>query len=286
MKKFYQLHNKSLSKHKVDNYKELWDKLKAKGYKGMTIQMKTEFKKSSKDETKYHAIFSTNSVDRHGDIVEQNWKLKNFKNNPVYLDSHDYSSIESIIGKIVNPKVKDGKLIGDIIFATENPRGQLAKDLAEGGFLNASSVGFIPLKFDDKFEKIIESELLEISAVSIPANPEATYEKNVNNKTKRKEVKETEGDGANDNNTENKTSDDTECDDNKEGQKILTPQDRIKNAIKKEIEIREKAINKVLTAVKFIEASTKGRDSVRNNEAINNKLNKAVKTLLKIKKIK
>ena len=38
--------------------------------------------------------------------------------------------------------VKDGKLQGDIEFATMNPKGQLAEQMAEAGFLNTSSIGF------------------------------------------------------------------------------------------------------------------------------------------------
>jgi len=282
MKKFYQLHNKSLSKHKVDNIKQLWDKLKAKGYKGISIQVKTDFKKSSKEENRYHAIFSTNAVDRHGEIVEQNWVLKNFKGNSVYLDSHNYDSIEYIIGKIEKLKVNDGKLIGDIIFALSNPRGQLAKDLADGGFLNASSVGFIPLEFDAKFEKIIKSELLEISAVSVPANQEALYEKKYD--TSKKERKENKSeDGKDDNKGESEGESDggngEEC--KKEIKSTTLMQ--INNAVKKEFDIKEKSLQKILTAIKLVNEATKGRSSNEDKASVNAKINCAVKNLLKLR---
>jgi len=282
MKKFYQLHNKSLSKHKVDNIKQLWDKLKAKGYKGISIQVKTDFKKSSKEENRYHAIFSTNAVDRHGEIVEQNWVLKNFKGNSVYLDSHNYDSIEYIIGKIEKLKANDGKLVGDIIFALSNPRGQLAKDLADGGFLNASSVGFIPLEFDAKFEKIIKSELLEISAVSVPANQEALYEKKYD--TSKKERKENKSeDGKDDNKGESEGESDggngEEC--KKEIKSTTLMQ--INNAVKKEFDIKEKSLQKILTAIKLVNEATKGRSSNEDKASVNAKINCAVKNLLKLR---
>jgi HK97 family phage prohead protease len=126
----------------------------------------------------YHFVFSSADEDRHGDIVEQNWVLKNFKNNPVVLDSHNYDSIEHIIGKINKIAVKDGKLQGDIEFALMNPKGLLARNMAEAGFLFTTSVGFIPMEFDDEdFFHIIKSELLEVSLVSVPANPKALIDK-------------------------------------------------------------------------------------------------------------
>jgi hypothetical protein len=116
------------------------------------------------------AIFSTEDEDRHGDIVRQNWDLKQFKKNPVILNSHNYWSATDVIGKAEKIGVKNGQLEGKIKFAVEeNPIAKIIFDLYKGGFLNAFSVGFIPKEFSDKGE-ILKSELLEISAVSVPAN--------------------------------------------------------------------------------------------------------------------
>lgn len=169
--KFLSIHNKSLAEFGAKTYQELWKKAQDEGYKGLSMIVQTEIKKSSDSDNKFHAVFSTAKEDRHGEIVYQNWELKSFKNNPVYLDSHDYSSIEHILGKV--EKIKADKILeGDIVFALENPKGLLAYKLTLGGFLNTSSVGFIPKEFDQK-GNILKSELLEISAVSVPANAEA-----------------------------------------------------------------------------------------------------------------
>lgn len=175
MKKFLRLTNSTLNDYKVKTIKDLWNKVKS-DYKGLQIECFTVFKKSRSEENKFHTVFSTAKEDRHGDIVKQEWDLKSYKNNPVLLDSHNYDSIEHIIGGIKPITVKDNKLQGDITFALENPKGLLAYKLAVGGFLNTTSVGFIPKEFDDK-GTILKSELLEISAVSVPANPEALMEK-------------------------------------------------------------------------------------------------------------
>ena len=147
------------------------------------------------DKATIEAIFSSSAEDRHGDIVEQKWDLKNFKKNPVILNSHAYSDASEVIGKAINPKVKDGKLEGKIEFAVkENPKAKVIFDLYAGGFLNAFSVGFIPKKFDDK-GKILESELLEVSAVSVPSNAEALAKKKGIEVEKLYDIKNKKSDG-------------------------------------------------------------------------------------------
>ena len=287
--KFYKLHNQSLARHKVANYKELWEKLEAKGYKGFEIQVETVFTKAEKDNV-YHAVFSTDSVDRHGEVVVQNWELKNFKKNPVYLDSHNYNSIEHIIGKVNKIKVADNKLEGDIEFAMSNPKGVMASEMARDGFLNASSVGFIPKEFDDKWEKILKSELLEISAVSVPANPEATYDK------KQYETKDNSGedirvDETGEKQDEISDSEEEQQEDIKEeiADEVLetksSPVKIVSKAIKQEYDIKSKALGRILSAIERISQETKGRQTPEEEKAdINAKINKAVKKLLKLKK--
>lgn len=175
MRKFLTLTNKSFDESGAVTLKDLWAKAQEDGYEALAVLCAVEMTKDVETK-KFHAIFSSAVEDRHGEIVFQDFDLKAFKKNPVYLDSHNYGSIEHIIGKVSPISVKEGKLQGDIEFATMNPKGQLAEQMAEAGFLNTSSVGFIPKSFDDK-GNILTSELLEISAVSVPANPDALYEK-------------------------------------------------------------------------------------------------------------
>lgn len=169
MQKFLSISNKSLEEFGAKNYRELWKTAKKEGYKGLTIQVKSVMTRT--EENKFHAVFSTANIDRHGDIVFQNWVLTAFQSNPVYLDSHNYGGIEHILGRIEGIKA-DKVLEGDIVYALDNPKGLLAYNLTQKGFLNTSSVGFIPLEFD-KDGNILKSELLEISAVSVPANADA-----------------------------------------------------------------------------------------------------------------
>lgn len=283
--KFYKLHNSSLTKHKVASQKELWEKLEAKGYKGLELQAKTVFTKSSKSENVFHAIFSTSTMDRHGEIVYQNWNLKNFKKNPVYLDSHNYGSIEHIIGKVSKMKQTENDLTGDIEFALSNPKGAMASEMAKDGFINASSVGFIPLEFDEK-GNIIKSELLEISAVSVPANPEALYELKKYENTRK---------DTGDDNTENENISDskTEREKDKEGEKEIadevieiksSPVEVVSKAIRQEYDIKSRALGRILSAIKLVSQETKGRKTPSEEKAdVNAKVNRAIKELLKLK---
>lgn len=135
-------------------------------YENLNIRIKGV----DEDNATLEAVFSTEDEDRHGDIVRQNWDLKQFKKNPVILNSHNYWSATDVIGKAEKIGIKNGQLEGKIKFAVEeNPIAKIIFDLYKGGFLSAFSVGFIPKEFSDKGE-ILKSELLEISAVSVPAN--------------------------------------------------------------------------------------------------------------------
>lgn len=175
--KYFQVSNKSFEDLGVKTVKELWEKVKD-DHEALSMAFETEFTKDADSENKFHVIFSTANEDRHGEIVMQNWDLKAYKKNPVVLDSHNYDSIEHIIGKVNKPTVKDNKLQGDIEFMLDNPKGALAHKMATGGFLSATSVGFIPLAFDKK-GNIEKAELLEISVVSVPANSEALFENEI-----------------------------------------------------------------------------------------------------------
>lgn len=129
--------------------------------------------KINEDERIVEAIASTSAVDRQGDTIDQSgWELKNYEENPVILFGHNYN--EPPIGKALETKVdQDGRLVFRAQFAKEgtNPRADIVWGLHQQGIMRAWSVGFIPLEQDGS--NITKSELMEISAVPVPANPEA-----------------------------------------------------------------------------------------------------------------
>lgn len=130
----------------------------------------------------YEFVISTNAIDRHGETVDQEgWDFSNWLVNPVILDSHKYDSIDDIIGRGIGyPKrTENGWSIG-IEFA-DTPKGMRAKALVDARMLRTVSVGFRSLKRvpSDGVMKHTKMELLEVSLVAVPANPQAVRIKGV-----------------------------------------------------------------------------------------------------------
>jgi HK97 family phage prohead protease len=130
-------------------------------------------------------IASTAALDRYGEIISpEGWRLENYRHNPVFQNAHQYGDIIFTLGKALTTEVRHvgGRLAlcQTIEFAVEaNPMARIAYALYQGKFLNAVSVGFVPIRWengaaDSEFRRrYVEQELLEVSAVGIPANPEA-----------------------------------------------------------------------------------------------------------------
>ncbi len=138
-------------------------------------------------ERQYEFIASTADIDRDMESIDVNgWDLKNFKKNPVILYGHNYTSLP--IGKATKIGVKDGKLMNVVEFPPEGTYefADIVQRLVDTGYLKTQSVGFIPKKWDDAeldndedSKKIkprrtyTKQELLEISIVPVPSNPNA-----------------------------------------------------------------------------------------------------------------
>lgn len=124
---------------------------------------------------------SNETLDRYHEIIKADgWQLDNYRKNPVVQNSHQYGDVLFTLGKALSTAVKDGALVQRWQFASDlNPVAKIASGMYRGGFLNASSVGFIPLEWQNGMGKdqpsrtYLKQELLEVSAVGIPANPDA-----------------------------------------------------------------------------------------------------------------
>lgn len=155
-------------------------------------------------------IFSTGAKDRHGTVLNMdNWQLENFNNNGIagyqhnvyggdLCNSPDPDDVIGVASAGVEFDVDfDGKkydkaLLGKITFEKKelNEKADKIFNKIIEGTLKAVSVGFVPIR--DEFGKIgyygdddeaegrqnetfyfFGQELLEISVVNIPANPEA-----------------------------------------------------------------------------------------------------------------
>jgi phage head maturation protease len=116
---------------------------------------------------------STKSTDRDEDVMEpMGCDLTNYRNNPVVLFAHDYSSPP--IGKSLRESIYPEYIESEVQFAP-TAFAQDCKKLCEGGFLNAASVGFNGIEAEpipeSKWGKHYKKwELLEWSIVPVPAN--------------------------------------------------------------------------------------------------------------------
>jgi hypothetical protein len=154
-------------------------------------------------------ISSTATLDRYHEIIEPaGWRLDSYRRNPVFQNAHNYGDILFTLGKALITEIRtlpreapnslstpnsqpSTVLFQRIQFATDvNPIARIAYGLYKGAFLNAVSVGFVPIRWEDAApsrscarqsaandspcrRKYLEQELLEVSAVAIPANPDA-----------------------------------------------------------------------------------------------------------------
>lgn len=160
---------------------------RATGYVEKIIRSETKVLDAK--EGRVLATASTETRDRDGDIIRQAfWDLDHFMANPVLVDSHNYGSIDRIFGHWENLRVQSKALVGEVVYHLDSPNPRVSDlalqglDLARRG-MAAFSVGFIPdmakaveLKTSDSFFPSYEfkgQELLEVSQVSVPSNPDA-----------------------------------------------------------------------------------------------------------------
>ena len=125
-------------------------------------------------------VASNAEVDRHGDTVSlDGWRLDEYRLNPVVLWAHDYR--QPAIG-VTEDVWNDGRaLLARIQFAP-TAFAKEVEGLYRQGYQRGVSVGFRPVRFEERRDlrsgaflgiQFLEQELLEISAVPVPANSRA-----------------------------------------------------------------------------------------------------------------
>ncbi len=147
---------------------------------------KTEIKKKERAVISY---ISTGIKDRDGEkLLPEGAILENYQKNPIVPFGHCYKSIPP--AKNMWIKKDDKGLVAKTVFAKNQRADEYYQAYTEdvggtGPLLNAFSVGFIPLEWEDTDKKAMEKdpdlprriynkwELLEYSLVPIPSCPEA-----------------------------------------------------------------------------------------------------------------
>ncbi len=131
-------------------------------------------------------VVSSGAVDRHGDVVSPDgWRLDAYRANPVVLWAHDYR--RPAIGRAQSVWSDGRALLAHLEFAPTE-FAQEVEALYRSGYQQGVSVGFRPLRFEERRDprtgaflgiRFLEQELLEISAVPVPANQGALLRENV-----------------------------------------------------------------------------------------------------------
>ena len=125
-------------------------------------------------------VLSTDEVDRHGDVVcADGWRLDAYRENPVLLWAHDYR--HPAIGRALSVWAEPHRLLAKMEFAPSAFAQEVAA-LYAAGFQWGVSVGFRPIRWEERRDsrtgvcaglRYLEQELLEVSAVPVPANRSA-----------------------------------------------------------------------------------------------------------------
>ena len=144
-------------------------------------------------------VASDETVDSYREVIRADgWRFNHFAKNAPFVDSHEYTKIENMLGKVVDFRVVGKQLVETVKWAidvAENKIAQLGWKMTEAGYLKAVSVGFWPVKtvtqhsdtksFSDQLKDLglpadaavraiyTEQEQIELSAVVIGANPNA-----------------------------------------------------------------------------------------------------------------
>lgn len=119
-------------------------------------------------------VASEESEDRMGDVIaSEGWDLKQFERNPVLMFIHDYRLAP--IGTVPKVWVEGKQLLNSVKFDEQDPLGAFIKGKYERGIMRAESVGFRAIEWEEQGNGIhfLKQELLEISAVPVPAHPAA-----------------------------------------------------------------------------------------------------------------
>jgi len=147
-----------------------------------TGELWAEVKQVNDEERIIDAMASVAVVDRQGDLVLPNAfekRMDRFRKNPVILLAHDYEQLP--IGRSLEEKVVENGLQIKVQFAPTE-EGIKLYGLYKDGFMRGFSIGYIPLewrnptaeevqKYGPELQRVLtQVELLEISAVPVPAN--------------------------------------------------------------------------------------------------------------------
>lgn len=145
-----------------------------------TLTLKT--RKADKEKRTVPAVLSTETPVERGEYLEilshadGEVDLTRATRGLPLIESHDQTRLN--IGKVEDVRAEDGQLVGTVRFS-KNARGQELFDDVEDGIVDGVSIGYIVRKWevDEENRTYTARDWMpfEVSAVSIPADPNAGF---------------------------------------------------------------------------------------------------------------
>jgi hypothetical protein len=145
-------------------------------------------------------IASNETIDSYNEVImASGWRFDDFEKNAPFVDSHNYNSIENLLGRVEDFRVSGKNLVETVKWAIDVPQNLLAQKgfaMTAAGYLKAVSVGFMPVRAVTKWSEnktdwqealasvgmheedgvnciYLEQQQKELSACVIGANPDA-----------------------------------------------------------------------------------------------------------------
>lgn len=120
-------------------------------------------------------VASAEGVKRDGeDLKMDDWDLDNYRKNPVVLWGHDYWGTRLPIGRS-EVGIEGKRLMADVTFDPDDEFARQIERKYRNGFLHSVSVGWDTHRDGEQ----TRNELLDISAVPVPGDPDALMERQV-----------------------------------------------------------------------------------------------------------
>jgi HK97 family phage prohead protease len=133
-------------------------------------------------------VATDETFDRHGESIPMDsWDLSAYEAAPRLLVDHDHR-VEKIVGIADKIKVNSKRITFTPKFHGLTQLSREVEAMVREGFLNTVSVGFIPHQAE-KGEEYGRNELVEISLVTVPANPNAQRVKSLLDEAEQDEQK-------------------------------------------------------------------------------------------------
>jgi hypothetical protein len=120
-------------------------------------------------------IASDETLDSYREIIRaEGWRFTNFRKNAPFVDSHDYYTIDNLLGKVSDFQIKDKQLVETVQWAIDVPENILAQRgfaMTKAGYLKAVSVGFWPTRMANRWDAdrtAYDQQLAELGMTSMP----------------------------------------------------------------------------------------------------------------------